>query len=104
MKNYSTRQAAKQLGISHAALARYVEAGKVPSPQMVSTGMTTTHIWSEEDIERVRELLPKIANGRKTRYKKKKSTISKTKKNDKKPAQPRAAVPHEQSKQKKSKP
>jgi hypothetical protein len=28
------------------------------------------HDWTEKEIERVRKLLPKIANGRKTRYKK----------------------------------
>jgi len=37
---------------------------------MVATGSTTTHIWTEEEIERARQLLPKIANGRKTRYQK----------------------------------
>lgn len=70
MANYSTRQAAKQLGVSHATLARYVESGKISKPQMVTTGITTTHIWSDVDIERVRQLLPKITNGRKTRWKK----------------------------------
>ena len=76
MKNYSTRQAAKQFGVSHATLVRYVESGKIPKPQMVTTGITTTHIWSEADIERVRQLLPKIANGRKTRWKKKQLAAS----------------------------
>ena len=28
------------------------------------------HLWTEAEIENVRKLLPKIANGRKTRYKK----------------------------------
>ena len=30
----------------------------------------TIHMWTEEQIERVRKILPKIANGRKTRYQK----------------------------------
>jgi hypothetical protein len=34
------------------------------------------HDWTEAEIERVRKLLPKIANGRKTRYKK--SRLKKT--------------------------
>lgn len=34
------------------------------------------HDWTEEEIEHVRKLLPKIANGRKTRYKKKQSAVS----------------------------
>jgi hypothetical protein len=43
---------------------------------MVTTGTTTTHIWTEEQIEEVRKLLPNIANGRKTRYQKKHSAVS----------------------------
>ena len=67
MKGYSTREAAKKLGLSHGTLANYVAAGKVPSPMSVATGTTTMHVWTEEEIEQVRKLLPKIANGRKTR-------------------------------------
>ena len=70
MDRYSTREAAKKLGLHHATLAQYIAAKKVPAPQTVITGKTTTHIWTEEEIEHVRKLLPKIANGRKTRYSK----------------------------------
>lgn len=42
----------------------------------------TIHFWTEEEIEHVRELLPKIANGRKTRYSK---LREKQKAQDKKP-------------------
>jgi excisionase family DNA binding protein len=70
MSTYSTRQAAKKLGLHVATLARYIAAGKVPAPKIVEAGGTTLHIWSEQDIERVRKLLPKIENGRKLRYQK----------------------------------
>jgi len=33
-------------------------------------GGLKVHAWTEEEIEQVRKLLPKIANGRKTRYQK----------------------------------
>jgi hypothetical protein len=68
---FSTRQAARKLGITHATLSRYITARKLPEPKAVSSGGMTIHLWTEEDIERVRVLLPKIKNGRKTRYKKK---------------------------------
>ena len=68
---YSTNQAAKKLGVTTATLSRYISARKIPAPKMVSSGGMTIHLWTDEDINRVRELLPKIANGRKTRYKKK---------------------------------
>ena len=67
---FSTRQAAKKLNIEPRTLSRYVQAGKLPAPKMFSSGKMTVHLWSEAEIENVRKLLPKIANGRKTRYKK----------------------------------
>jgi predicted site-specific integrase-resolvase len=70
MKYYSTHDAAKRLGIPNSTLANYVSVGKIPAPQAVSTGKTTTHIWTDDEIEHVRKLLPKITNGRKTRYQK----------------------------------
>ena len=71
MGAYSTNQTAKKLGITGAALSKYIKAGKVPAPKIVRTGWKDVHIWTDEDIEKLRKLLPKIANGRKTRYKKK---------------------------------
>jgi hypothetical protein len=78
MSRFSTREAAKRLGISYDTLAHYVEVGKVPTPEIirVGTGSRVVHAWSETEIEHVRQLLPKIANGRKTRYKKKQSAVS----------------------------
>jgi len=37
---------------------------------VVNVGRRVVHLWSEAAIERVRKLLPKIANCRKTRYQK----------------------------------
>jgi len=70
MNTFSTRQAAKKLGITDATLVRYIQAGKVPAPRSATSGGMTIHFWTEEEIEHVRQLLPKIANGRKTRYSK----------------------------------
>lgn len=77
---YSTREAAKKLGITEAALSRYIKAGKVPPPKIVQIGRARLHSWSEADVERLRQLLPKIANGRKTRYQKKKKQSQSKKK------------------------
>jgi predicted site-specific integrase-resolvase len=75
MIKLSTRQAAKKLGIDHSTLAKYLVGGKLAPPETVTVGKRIVHMWTEEEIERVRKLLPKIANGRKTRYKKKQSAI-----------------------------
>ena len=81
MKSYSTREAAKKLGISFASINRYIADKKVPLPPLAKVGGVTVRLWSEADIERVRALLPKIANGRKTRHQKqgKKQTKRKSK-------------------------
>jgi hypothetical protein len=70
MSTFSTREAAKQLGLDATTLSRYIAAKKVPTPKVVTTGGITVHLWTRKDIERVRKLLPKIKNGRKLRYKK----------------------------------
>src|SRR5215468_1592662 len=67
----STRQAARKLGLGAKTLSHYIAVGKVPSPQILQVGSASLHAWSDADVERVRKLLPKIANGRKTRYQKK---------------------------------
>jgi predicted transcriptional regulator len=95
MKIYSTREAAKELGITHASLSRYISSGKIPSPSTATAGGMTIHLWTEAEIEHVRQLLPKIANGRKTRYQK---VRGKTK------AQAGVPVPQKQKKAKPKKP
>jgi predicted site-specific integrase-resolvase len=70
MIKHSTREAAKKLGISYETLANYIAIGKVPAPEIVTVGRRVVHMWTDAEIEHVRELLPKIVNGRKTRYKK----------------------------------
>jgi predicted DNA-binding transcriptional regulator AlpA len=79
MNALSTREAAKKLGLSLATLARYVATKKVPAPKIARIGRLHVYAWTESDIERVRRILPKIGNGRKTRYKKKAKKISKKK-------------------------
>src|SRR5436190_8832472 len=66
----TTRQAAKKLGIGAKTLSNYIAVKKVPAPEVIKFGKFVVHSWTEAEIENVRKLLPKIANGRKTRYQK----------------------------------
>src|SRR5262249_38958146 len=75
MKILSTREAAKRLGIHFTTLAHYIANGKLPAPTVTQIGNRPVHAWTEEEVERAKALLPKIANGRKTRYQKKQSVI-----------------------------
>src|SRR5215813_4238970 len=105
MFGYSTRDAANKLGISFTSINRYIADGKIPLPPLVKVGGVTVRLWSDTDIERVRTLLPKIANGRKTRYQKQKPEVriqKSAKAKSKTRTQPRAAAL--QKKKKKSPP
>src|SRR5580765_2963709 len=81
----SSEQVAKLVGISNACLSRYILSGKVAAPPETMAGGMRMRLWSESDIEGLRKALPKIANGRKTRY---------TKLREKQKPQPGTAVPH----------
>jgi predicted DNA-binding transcriptional regulator AlpA len=83
MHKFSTRQVAKRLGITAVSLGRYIKTGKITAPPETMVGGIKLRLWSESEIELLQEELPKIANGRKTRY-------SKLRKKQK--AQPGAAV------------
>ena len=55
----------KKLGIELDTLAHYIAAGKVPAPETRCRpwdGVSFT-LWTDAEIEHVRQLLPKIANG-----------------------------------------
>jgi len=94
MKLYSTTQAAKQLGITPKSLSRYIEAKKVPAPKVLESGKIIHHVWTEEEVENLRKLLPKIANGRKTRYKKQSALSNQQSAKAKKKTQARAPALH----------
>lgn len=70
MKQYSTREAAQKLGLDFRTMQRRIADGRIPVPPVQSLGGVQFRIWTDQDIEHVRQILPKIANGRKTRYKK----------------------------------
>ena len=97
MTKLSTDQVARKLGIDPGTLSRYIKAGKVDAPPPTMAGGMRMRLWSESDMERLRRTLPKIANGRKTRYKKKHSAVS-TQQSAKTKAPARVPVPHKKGK------
>ncbi len=60
--------------MSYTAINRYISAKKIPAPPVQRIGATQFRAWTDEDIEKVRRILPKIANGRKHRKTKAKKT------------------------------
>ena len=91
MSKLSSKQVAKKLGLTAASLSRYIKAGKITAPPETMAGGIKLRLWDEDDIERLRKELPKIANGRKTRYQKLRK---------KQKAQPKKAAPRKPKKKK----
>ena len=79
MVYFTTQQAAKKLGIGLSTLIRYIVEKNVPAPKSTKIGRREVRAWTEEDIEKVREILPKVENGRKTRYQKQRKQTKKNK-------------------------
>ncbi len=79
MAEYSTRQAAEKLGLSMSTLNLYIAEMKVPTPPLRRVGGVRVRLWNDKVIDNVRKILPKIANGRKTKHKKKASKTRKKK-------------------------
>ena len=79
MEHFSTRDAARKLGIPMSRLSRYIATGKVPAPKTVTSGGMTLHLWTELEIEEVRKLLPKLKNGRKKPRRKQEKTQTRKK-------------------------
>lgn len=69
MGTHSTAQVAKEVGISKLTLTRWLLAGKLKEPRRVKQGGVELRLWSDRDVERVREF--KNANYRKGRGRKK---------------------------------
>lgn len=83
MSGFSTRQAAQKLGVSFPTLNKYIGLKLIPMPPVTYVGGVRVRLWSDADIEKVRQVLPKIQNGRKTRHQK--QVKSKQKKRKSKP-------------------
>lgn len=79
MFGHSSREAAKKLGISFPTLNRFIAQKKIPLPPVVKVGGVAVRLWSDADIQRVRKILPKIKNGRKTRFERERKARAKRK-------------------------
>jgi hypothetical protein len=63
--HFSTREAAKKLGVALLTLQRHVAARTVDAPPLVKVGGVSVRLWSPRDIEKARKVLAKIRPGRK---------------------------------------
>jgi predicted site-specific integrase-resolvase len=67
MSFYSSREAADRLRIHLRTLERYIAGKRIPYPPIQQIGGVRFRLWSDEDVEVIRQLLPTIKNVRKKR-------------------------------------
>jgi len=59
MKPWSSREAAKQLGVSLMTLQRYIAAKKISTPRVQVIGGVRVRLWTARDIKRARKQIDK---------------------------------------------
>ena len=58
MKSFSTRDAAKKLGISLMTLQRYIADGNwINAPKLQRIGGVKVRLWTDIDVERAKKLM-----------------------------------------------
>lgn len=77
MASYSTREAAKHLGVSMATINRYILARTIPVPPLTRVGGVTVRLWSDKDIAKAKAIVNDFTDGRRTRHRKEKKSNGK---------------------------
>ena len=54
-RTYTTKEAAKRLGVSRETLYQWLRAGKIPEPKQIRLGTKTQYLWFDADIEAARK-------------------------------------------------
>lgn len=57
---YTTREAAKKVGITRQTLQAWIAAGKVKPPKATRFGRWTLRTWTEADVTRLRRVKQRI--------------------------------------------
>ena len=57
MQACSSRDAAKELGISMMTLHRHITSKRIKAPRLQKVGGVTVRLWSKADIERARKMM-----------------------------------------------
>jgi hypothetical protein len=62
---YSTREAAKKVGVTLLTLQRHVAAKTFPVPPLQKVGGVSVRLWSDREITRAKKALAGVKRGRK---------------------------------------
>jgi excisionase family DNA binding protein len=62
-KVYSTRVAAKQIGVSRQTLQAWIAAGKIAAPELIGIANAGIRLWTKADVEKARKFKGRLKPG-----------------------------------------
>jgi excisionase family DNA binding protein len=68
-KTYTTRQAARQIGVSRQTLQAWIAAGEINAPEAIGVGKAMLRLWSVADIEKAKKFKGTLRRGPKRKGK-----------------------------------
>jgi excisionase family DNA binding protein len=68
-KTFTTREAAKQIGVSRQTLQTWIAAGEIDAPKPIGVRNATLRLWTRADVERARKFKGILKRGPKSRNK-----------------------------------
>jgi len=57
MKQYTTNEAANELGIHRVTLQRWIATKKISAPKIQKVGVLSFRLWTKQDIARARKAI-----------------------------------------------
>ena len=68
-KTYTTREAAKQIGISHQTLRDWIKADAIVAPKPIVVGNVAIRLWTKGQIEKARKVKGTLKPGPRSKKK-----------------------------------
>ena len=59
-QRYSTREAARAIGMPWITLQRWVGDNRIKAPKLTTVGGVKVRLWSAADVARIKKQLPKL--------------------------------------------
>lgn len=69
-KTYTTREAAKLIGVSHQTLRDWVDAGEIVAPKQITVGKMAIRLWTKANIAKARKIRGTLKPGPRSKKKK----------------------------------
>lgn len=60
---FTTKQAAKKIGVSRQTLYSWIDAGVISAPELIRAGLASMRLWTQADINTAAKAKGKLKRG-----------------------------------------